>query len=108
MGIAAWNRGDMKLFGRLMNESCLSSFVNYEVGSPELVALEEIISTTEGVYGSRLNGGGYGGSVTAFVKRDFSEDEALGILDRYRKKYPGPGADADAYFAGSDEGLRLL
>ena len=108
MGIAAWNRGDMKLFGRLMNESCLSSFVNYEVGSPERIALQEIISTTEGVYGSRLNGGGYGGSVTAFVKRDFSEDGAFGILERYRKKYPGPGADAGAYFAESDDGLRLL
>lgn len=108
MGVAAWNRGDMKLFGRLMNESCHSSFVNYDVGSPELVALQEIMSATDGVYGSRLNGGGYGGSVTAFVKRDFSEDEASGILDRYRRQYPEPGADARAYFAESDDGLRLL
>lgn len=108
IGVAAWNRGDMKLFGRLMNESCRSSFVNYEVGSAELAALQEIISTTAGVYGSRLNGGGYGGSVTAFVKKDFSGDEAAGILERYRKQYPGPGADADAYFAESDDGLRLL
>ena len=55
MGVAAWNRGDMIAFGRLMNESCESSFVNYGVGSPELISLQEIISSTGGVYGSRLN-----------------------------------------------------
>ncbi|HVY54572.1 MAG TPA: galactokinase family protein [Thermodesulfobacteriota bacterium] len=108
MGVAAWNRGDIKLFGHLMNESCRSSFVNYEVGSPELVALQEIIASTDGVYGSRLNGGGYGGSVTAFVRKDFSEDQAPHILESYRKQFPGPGADAGAYFAQSDDGLRLL
>jgi galactokinase/galacturonokinase len=108
MGVAAWNRGDMKAIGRLMNESCLSSFVNYEVGSPELVSLQEIVSTTEGVYGSRLNGGGYGGSVTAFVSKDFSHDSAAAIVERYIKQHPETGKDAAAYFAESDDGLRLL
>ena len=42
------------------------------------------------------------------MRRDFSEDEASVILEKYRNKYPGPGADADAYFARSDDGLRLL
>jgi galactokinase/galacturonokinase len=108
MGVAAWNRGDMKAFGRLMNESCESSFVNYEVGSYELVSLQEIISSTDGVLGSRLNGGGYGGSVTAFVSKDFTNDSASGILEQYVKRHPGPGKDAAAYFAESDDGMRLL
>lgn len=108
MGVAAWNRGDMNAFGRLMNESCESSFVNYEVGSPELISLQEIISSTEGVYGSRLNGGGYGGSVTAFVRRDFPHDSAAGILERYKKQHPEPGVNATAYFAESDDGIRLI
>ena len=108
MGVAAWNVGDMKTFGRLMNESCESSFMNYDIGCPELISLHEIISSTEGVYGSRLNGGGYGGSVTAFVRTDFSQDSAAEMLDRYKARHPEPGLSAKVYFAESDEGLRLL
>jgi galactokinase/galacturonokinase len=108
MGIAAWNRGDMKAFGRLMNESCESSFINYEVGSPEIVSLQEIVSSTEGVFGCRLNGGGYGGSVTAFVSKDFPHDSAAAIVERYIKQHPGTGKDAAAYFAVSDDGIRLI
>ena len=108
MGIAAWNDGDMKTFGRLMNESCESSFTNYEIGSPELISLYEIISSTDGVYGSRLNGGGYGGSVTAFVRTEFPEDSASEILGRYKTRHPEPDLSAELFFAESDEGLRLL
>jgi galactokinase len=91
-----------------MNESCESSFVHYGVGSPELESLQEIISSTGGVYGSRLNGGGYGGSLTAFVRRDFPGDSADGILERYKKLHPEPGSGAAVYFAEPDDGIRLI
>jgi galactokinase len=55
-----------------------------------------------------LNGGGYGGSVTAFVRRDFPDDSAAGILERYKKQHPEPGMNAAAYFAESDDGIRLI
>jgi galacturonokinase len=108
MGVSAWKFGDMETFGRLMNESCESSFTNYEIGSPELISLQEIISSTDGVYGSRLNGGGYGGSFTAFVREDFSRESAAGILDRYATEYPELKEGARIYFAEPDDGLRLL
>ncbi len=107
-GVRAWKAGDMKEFGGLMNESCESSFVNYESGSPELKTLQRIISSTEGVYGSRLNGGGYGGSLTAFVRTGFTEHSAAGILKRYIKEHPETESGAAVYFAESDDGVRLL
>ncbi|MEQ9618127.1 MAG: galactokinase family protein [Deltaproteobacteria bacterium] len=107
-GIEAWDGGDIEAFGKLMDESCESSFINYETGSPELETLQEILNSAGGVYGSRLNGGGYGGSLTAFVRRDFSEASAESILERYKSKYPESGESAAVYFAETDDGLRLL
>jgi galactokinase len=108
MGVTTWKTGDMEAFGRLMNESCRSSFTNYEIGSPELISLQEIISSTDGVYGSRLNGGGYGGSFTAFVSEDFSRESAAGLLDRFTTENPALKENARIYFAEPDDGLRLL
>lgn len=107
-GVEAWNAGDIEEFGALMNASCESSFSNYECGSPELKTLQQIISSTEGVYGSRLNGGGYGGSLTAFVRAGFTEDSAACILKRYVNEYPETEGRAAVYFAESDDGMRLL
>lgn len=107
-GLEAWDQGDMMKFGRLMNESCQSSFSNYECGNQEMKTLQEIISKTGGVYGSRMNGGGYGGSVTAFVTNSFSEDDAQAILEQYKTRHPEAAETAGVYFAESDDGLRLL
>ncbi len=106
-GLEAWDKGNMREFGRLMNESCESSFKNYECGSPEIKTLQEIMSKTTGIYGSRMNGGGYGGSLTAFVEKSFPESSAADILDQYKKKHPEAGENAAVYFAESDDGLRL-
>ncbi len=107
-GVVAWNEGDIEEFGALMNESCESSFSNYESGSPELKSLQQIISSTKGVYGSRLNGGGYGGSLTAFVRTSFTKESAAGILKQYTNEYPETEGSAAVYFAESDDGMRLL
>jgi len=107
-GIEAWNIGDLKKFGKLMNESSISTIENYDRGSPEAKLLFELTSSSEGVYGAAINGGGYGGCVVAFVRNDFSESSALEILSAYTKEYPELKEKAQAYFAESDEGLRLL
>lgn len=108
IGLEAWDQGNMMKFGRLMNESCQSSFSNYECGNQQMKTLQDIISNTSGVYGSRMNGGGYGGSLTAFVTQHFSEDDAASILEQYKKRHPEAGESAALYFAQPDDGLRLL
>ena len=67
-GIELWREGDLEGFGALMNASCQSSIENWESGSPELIEVQRKLEATEGVYGSRFSGAGFGGCVVAFAK----------------------------------------
>ncbi len=66
-------RGDAGEFGRLMYESHRSLRDDFEVSCRELDVLVEAASRVEGVLGSRMTGGGFGGSTVSLVRR-----EALG------------------------------
>ena len=87
-GVQAWKKAKLELFGQLMNESCKSSIVNYEVGNEVLIDLHEIASATNGVYGSRFSGGGYGGCVVALAKREHIENTCAEIADKFSKLHP--------------------
>ena len=66
-GVTAWETGNLKLFGKLCFDSCESSIHNYECGSPELIAIYEIMRTLPGVYGGRFSGAGFKGACIALV-----------------------------------------
>jgi galactokinase/galacturonokinase len=107
-GIKAWKDGDWEIFGKLMNESCLSSIERYEVRTPPLQTLQEIVGSTHGVYGSRFSGGGYGGCVIGFVKPDRAEEALSQIYETYLSKFPEVRGCAAVYLADSDDGVRFL
>lgn len=107
-GIQAWNSGDIEKFGKLMNESSISTLDNYDKGSAGIKRLFELTSSYNGVYGAAINGGGYGGCVVAFVTKDFSENAAYEIISRYNKEFPEVGEYSAVYFAESIEGLTLI
>ena len=88
LGKQAWGKSDTVGFGLLMNQSCESSINNYEVGSDVLIQLHEIISDTNGVYGSRFCGGGYGGCVVALAKRSLAETICSEIAEKFFAIYP--------------------
>ncbi len=87
-GAKAWEEANLELFGQLMNLSCGSSIKNYEVGSEILVELHELVSGTDGVYGSRFSGGGYGGCVVALVHRAFAENICAEIAEIFSVRHP--------------------
>jgi len=58
---------DLVLLGSLMNESHDSLRDDYEVSCPELDALVEIARGCDGVLGSRMMGGGFGGCTVSLV-----------------------------------------
>jgi galactokinase len=91
-----------------MNESSRSTLENYDTGSLEIDYLFKLTSSTQGVYGAAINGGGDGGCVVAFVSNDFPENSALDILSTYTKEYPELREQATVFFAESDNGLILL
>jgi galactokinase len=63
----ALGRGDLVQLGDLMNQSHASLSADMEVSTPEVDTLAKIAQTTDGVYGARMMGGGFGGSVIALV-----------------------------------------
>ena len=68
---------DLVAFGKLMNRSHESLRDLYEVSCPELDWLVKRAQETEGVYGSRLTGAGFGGCTVTLL-----EEEAI---PRYRE-----------------------
>ena len=67
-GVAALKHGETAAFGRLMFESHESSRKYFENSCPELDTLVETAGKTPGIYGARLSGGGFGGSIVALVE----------------------------------------
>jgi galacturonokinase len=88
LGKQAWAEYDAVHFGQLMNQSCESSIKNYEVGSEILIQLHEIVSSANGVYGSRFSGGGYGGCVVALVRGDLAQNACTEIAEKFAVLHP--------------------
>jgi len=70
--VKALKANDLVLFGKLMNASHVSLRDDYEVTGPELDCMAEEAWKIDGVIGSRMTGGGFGGCTVSLVK-----DEAI-------------------------------
>ena len=79
--VRALREGDYKSVGRFMTESHNSLQHDFEVSCAELDTLVELALKIEGVYGSRMTGGGFGGCTVTLVER-----EAVGRLKQYLKE----------------------
>jgi hypothetical protein len=66
----ALRRKDLVSFGKLMNRSHESLRDLYEVSCPELDWLVKRAWETDGVYGSRLTGAGFGGCTVTLIEED--------------------------------------
>jgi galactokinase len=83
LGIAALRNGDLQAFGKLMFESHRSSRDNFQNSTPALDCLVAIAEQTPGVYGSRLTGGGFGGSTVSLISRDRAGEISKSITEQY-------------------------
>lgn len=90
-GIEAWRRGDLGTFGALVNASGESSIVNYQCGTPPLVALFESLRDAPGVFGARFSGAGFGGSCVALVESEASEDIVARVSREFAAAFPEQG-----------------
>jgi galactokinase len=82
----ALRRGDAAALGALMNDSHTSMRNDFEVSTPEVDALVKITQSSAGVYGARLTGGGFGGSIVALAKEESAAKTAARIADAYAKE----------------------
>jgi galactokinase len=84
--VAALQNADAALIGQLMNASHESSRVNFENSTPELDRLVSIAQSLPGVLGSRLTGGGFGGSTVTLVEIGRGAEVAETISRKYREQ----------------------
>lgn len=88
--------GDLKTFGKLMNESHISLRDDYEVTGKELDTLAEAAWQQPGVLGARMTGAGFGGCAIALVQDANVKHFIDNVGKIYREK---TGLQADFYIA---------
>ncbi|HEY1226180.1 MAG TPA: galactokinase [Ramlibacter sp.] len=76
---------DPKAFGDLMNASHASLRDDYEVSTPELDLLVDLLQRQPGVFGARLTGAGFGGACVALCRREAVQQVARTVLAQYRE-----------------------
>ena len=87
-GAEAWRRGDIEEYGRLSFASGLSSIENWETGSPELKALYDIMTRTDGIYGGRFSGAGFKGCCMALIDPAFRDSILAKVEKEYLEVFP--------------------
>ena len=103
--VEALQQGNIEKFGELMTQSHISLRDDYEVTGPQLDALAEAAWKVDGVLGSRMTGGGFGGCTVSLVR-----DEAIPMFieqvgAEYTKK---TGLKADFYIAEIGDGAHRI
>jgi galactokinase len=83
---AAMEAGDAVALGALFNGSHVSQRDDYEVSVPEVDLLVGLAQAEAGVYGARLTGGGFGGSIVALVREGEAADVAARVVREYGRR----------------------
>jgi galactokinase len=101
---AALPRGDLSVLGSLLLASHASLRDDYEVSTPELDTLVEILVQC-GAAGARLTGAGFGGCVVALAQRNHADDVLAKTTLRYRA---ATGIEPMGFVARAVDGARRV
>ncbi len=103
--VESLEKGNMDKLGKLMIESHNSLKELYEVSCKELDFMVEAFLKSDGVYGARMTGAGFGGCAIALVERKAQEE----IIRRVRKKYrEKTGIRGEFYICRISDGVQKL
>ena len=103
--VEALKSNDLKLFGELMNASHVSLRDDYQVSCEEIDVLVEEAWKVNGVIGSRITGGGFGGCTVSIVKDEAVEQFKEKVGAAYKERV---GKTADFYVVEIGDGPRKL
>ena len=103
--VKALKEGNLKLFGELMNASHVSLRDDYEVTGPELDTMAEEAWKIDGVIGSRMTGGGFGGCTVSLVKDEAIDEFIEKVGAAYEKKI---GIKPDFFIAEIGDGAKKV
>ncbi len=99
--VAALKDNDITTFGQLMNASHVSLRDDYKVSCEEVDVLVELAWAVEGVIGSRITGGGFGGCTVSIVKNEAVDAFIEQVGKGYKEK---TDIDAEFYVVDIGEG----
>ena len=102
---AALELGDLQAFGNLMRESHRSLRDDFEVSCSELDLMVELAEQAEGVYGTRMTGGGFGGCTIALVQVDCVEAFKRTVQEGYERS---TGCKPEIYVCSAADGVGRL
>ena len=103
--VEALKAGELEKFGMLMNASHVSLRDDYEVTGPELDAMAEAAWKIDGVIGSRMTGGGFGGCTVSLVKDEAIDEFIEKVGAEYEAKI---GIKPDFYIAEIGDGAKRV
>lgn len=101
--VAALKDNDIAKFGELMNASHVSLRDDYKVSCEEIDILVDLAWQVDGVIGSRITGGGFGGCTVSIVKNDAVDTFMEQVGAGYQKK---TGIQAEFYVVEIGDGAR--
>ncbi len=101
--VAALKDNDIAKFGELMNASHVSLRDDYKVSCEEIDILVDLAWQVDGVIGSRITGGGFGGCTVSIVKNDAVDTFMEQVGAGYQKK---TGIEAEFYVVEIGDGAR--
>ena len=107
-GVTAWETGNLKLLGELSCQSCESSIHQYECGSPELIAIYDIMHGMDGVWGGRFSGAGFKGACIALVDPAKEEEIRHKLTTEYLRRFPEYETTFEVHFCHTDDGARFV
>lgn len=105
--VQALRAGNFTTAGQLMYESHRSLSEDFEVGCPELDTLVRLAAqeAAAGLYGARMTGGGFGGSIVALVEHGRGSSIGDRIGENYQRQ---TGRTTHAFTTGAAGAARVV
>jgi len=107
-GIRAWRAGDVPRLGGILTATGESSITQYECGSPELIALYDLLRSLPGVHGARFAGAGFRGHAVALVDPAHAATIADEAVARTRARTPDLASRVHAHVVAPADGAAVL
>lgn len=103
--LEALREGKLEEFGELINQSHYSMRDDYEVSCAETDALTDAARSFPGVLGSRMTGGGFGGSCIALVPKSAEKEFIKTVSSQYKNQ---TGLEGHFYQSQIGDGARKI
>jgi galactokinase len=105
LAVAALENDDMEDFGQLMNASHESLKNYFAVSCSEIDFLVEAAQQLDGVLGSRITGGGFGGCTVTLMRQDALTAYQTAVVPKYERH---TGCKAEVYVSNASPGAGFL